>query len=309
MLPERRYAEGIMPVSYRPARAQDLERADALVVASINDLTGRHGFGPMAVSRPPNFQLFSLQDDPAGLWVAEDAGEIVGFAWSWASGDLWFLAQLFVAPGRQGDGIGNELLKRTLDHARLSGAGSKALITFTFNTVSQGLYLRHGMFPRFPIYNVGVARKALPDRRHGPQLDYRPLGESHLSDLARIDLQALGVSREKHHRYLINDSAIRGFVLYAANDCIGYAYIGETGHIGPLAVTRPDILEAAFRTALRLAGEGGFPQISAFVPGMAEPALAVAVEHRMRITFPMVLMSTRNFGNWAQYLPRNPGFM
>ena len=69
-----------MPAVCRPARAQDLERADELVVASINDLTERHGFGPMAVSRPPNFQLFSLKDDPDGLWIAEEEGQILGFA-------------------------------------------------------------------------------------------------------------------------------------------------------------------------------------------------------------------------------------
>ena len=148
-----------MPVVYRPARAQDLTRADELVVASINDLTERHGFGAIAVSRPTNFQLFSLNDDAGGLWVAEDAGDIVGFAWSWACGDLWFLAQLFVSPGRQGSGIGNELLKRTFEHAQKSGAVNKALITFSFNTVSQGLYIRHGLFPRFPIYNFSVARE------------------------------------------------------------------------------------------------------------------------------------------------------
>jgi hypothetical protein len=91
-----------MPPVYRPARAQDLERVDAIVVASINDLTERHGFGSMAVSGPPHFQSFSLKDDAAGLWVAEDAGEILGFAWSWVCGDLWFLAQLFVSPGQQG---------------------------------------------------------------------------------------------------------------------------------------------------------------------------------------------------------------
>ncbi|WP_377830751.1 hypothetical protein ACFKHW_05385 [Bradyrhizobium lupini] len=65
-----------MTVVYRPARAEDLELADALVVASINDLTVRHGFGPMAATSPPNFQLFSLTDDPEGLWVAEDEGRI-----------------------------------------------------------------------------------------------------------------------------------------------------------------------------------------------------------------------------------------
>src|SRR5258707_6001902 len=158
-----------MPLVYRPARAQDLAPADALVVASINDLTERHGFGAMATARPPSFQLFSLEDDPDGLWVAEDAGEILGFAWSWVCGDLWFLAQLFVPTAHQGRGIGNELLKRTFDHAQGSGAANKALITFAFNTVSQGLYIRNGLFPRFPIYNFSVARERL-GRLHGPQL-------------------------------------------------------------------------------------------------------------------------------------------
>ena len=72
----------------------------------------------MAASHPPNFQLFSLNDDAAGLWMAEEANEILGFAWSWVCGDLWFLAQLFVSPDHQGRSIGNELLKRTFEHAK-----------------------------------------------------------------------------------------------------------------------------------------------------------------------------------------------
>ena len=71
-----------MPLVYRPAREQDLERAQELVVRSINELTERHGFGTMAVVRPTKFQSFSLKDDPDGLWVAEDADEILGFAFS-----------------------------------------------------------------------------------------------------------------------------------------------------------------------------------------------------------------------------------
>ena len=94
-----------MPILCRPAREEDLERSDRLVVASINDLTQRHGFGPMAAAHPPEFQLFSLKDDAGGLWVAEEANEILGFAWSWVCGDLWFLAQLFVSPDHQGEEI------------------------------------------------------------------------------------------------------------------------------------------------------------------------------------------------------------
>ncbi len=66
-----------MPIVYRSACAQDLERADALVVASINALTERHGFGSIAATHPTNFQAFSLKDDARGLWVAEEAGVTV----------------------------------------------------------------------------------------------------------------------------------------------------------------------------------------------------------------------------------------
>ena len=58
-----------------------------------------------------------------------------------------------------------------------------------------------------------------------------------------------------------------------------------------------------------MAAESGSAHISAFVPGTSDAALSVAVEHGMQITFPMVLMSTYDFGDWSQYLPRNPGFM
>ena len=300
-----------MPVVFRPARAEELQRAEELVVGSINDLTERHGFGQMATLRPPDFQLFSLQDDPDGLWVAEDEGQILGFAFSWVSGDLWFLAELFVSPGHQGRGIGNELLKRTLEHAQKAGTTNKALITFTFNTVSQGLYIRHGLFPRLPIYNFSVAREVLKSRLQGTQFRCARIEDtaSHLHSLAQIDARALGVSREKHHKYLINDSTTTSVLLYAGDDCVGYVYVGANGHIGPLAVVQPNATGTAFRTALNLAAESGASQVSAFLPGTSDATLSIAVEHGMRIAFPMVLMSARDFGDWTQYLPRNPGFM
>lgn len=300
-----------MSVVYRPARPQDLEVADALVVSSINDLTERHGFGPMAARSPPRFQLFSLHDDPAGLWVAEEGERILGFAWSWACGDMWFLAQLFVSPDQQGRSIGNELIKRTLEHADKSGASNRALITFSFNTVSQGLYLRHGLLPRFPIYSVDAPRERLIARLQGPRFQFKPLDDeaSTLRRFAEADERVLGVSREKHHRYLIKDRATRAVNLYDGSDWMGYAYVDAGGHIGPLAVMEPNAMAPAFRTALHLAIESGSLRVSAFLPGAGEAALNVAMEHGMRIRFPMLLMSSRDFGNWVQYLPRNPGFM
>src|SRR5882757_3749563 len=277
-----------MPLAYRPARAQDLAPADALVVASINDLTERHGFGSMATARPPDFQLFSLKDDPDGLWVAGDGNDILGFAWSWVCGDVWFLAQLFVDPAQQGQGIGNELIQRTLDHAREAGADHKALITFTFNRVSQGLYIRHGLFPKMPIYFFDVARERLIARLQDEPLRSVALEDTaeHLNCLAEIDARAIGVAREKHHRYLIKDQATKGFMLYAGSECVAYAYIASNGHIGPLAAMRADTLGAAFTTALKVAADAGTARVSAFLPGTCDSTLSLAIDHGMRITFP-----------------------
>lgn len=299
-----------MSVFVRPARPEELQRAEELVVRSINDLTERHGFGAMATLRPPDFQLFSLKDDPGGLWVAEADGEIVGFAMSWVCGDLWFLAELFVAPGQQGRGVGNELLARTFEHARKAGATNKSLITFTFNVVSQGLYIRHGMLPRLPIYFVSGARDALMSRLQVDAFRPTPIEPiaSHLKTLTALDLSTLGVAREKHHRYLLSDRTMTGVFLHDGDDCVAYAYVSATGHVGPLAIAEGRAVDAAFRAALRVAAASGASELSAFLPGVS-PAVATAVEHGMRIKFPMVLVSTRNFGDWTRYLPRNPGFM
>lgn len=300
-----------MSLVFRPARAEELQHAQELVVRSINDLTERHGFGPMASVRPATFQIFSLNDDPRGLWIAENDGEIVGSAFSWVCGDLWFLAELFIAPRMQGNGIGSELLRRTFQHADQTAVKIKALITFTFNTVSQGLYVHHGMFPRLPIYMFNIDRDRVLSQRHNIQMKYKQIqkSSSDLSTLAAIDLSALGVSRQKHHKFLLDDFTMNGFLLYEGDDCVGYTYVASNGHIGPLGLRDRDDMEDAFSTSLSIAAEGSSDQISAFLPGNNEGALRIAAEYRMRIIFPMVFVSNREFGDWSRYLPRNPGFM
>ena len=108
----------------------------------------------------------------------------------------------------------------------------------------------------------------------------------------------------------MRETGTRGGLLYDENgDLVGYFYVNGSGHIGPLAVTRPEAAAAAFITALHAAVATGAPQVSAFVPGTAEAALRIAIESGLQITLPMVLMSSQAFGDWTRYLPRNPGFM
>lgn len=300
-----------MPVTYRPASSDDIEPANALVVASLNDLAQRHGFGTPATVRRPLFTEFSLQDDPGGLWIAEDAGRIVGFSFSWACDDLWFLAQLFIAPDRQGKGVGGALIGRSLDHAQKANAATRALVTFPFNTVAQGLYISHGLFPRFPLYAFSAAREAVAARLPASPLRAVPMSgaAAEVSDLARIDARALGVSRAKHHRFLRSDPATTGLLLQAGDACVGYAYVSSEGVIGPLAVTEPAHLADAFLAALAVAAGGTASQVSAVVPAPCHAALGRAIDLRMRIVLPLVMMSSRDFGDWRLYMPRNPGFL
>lgn len=299
-----------MSLIIRPARADDLAPAQELVARSINELTLRHGFGAIATARSPDFQAFCLRDDPRGLWVAEDGGQLAGYALSWVCGQLWFLAELFVAPGRQGQGIGGQLLARTLEHAVQAGAAERCLITFAFNLVSQSLYARHGLLPRVPIHLCSAAPESLAGRTPHSALRATPIQDSadDLDALRRIDLASLGVPREKHHRYLLAAPGMQGVFLDDSDERVGYAYVAPTGHIGPLAVVHAQAMPAAFHAALTLAAAGEGEQVSVFVPGTSE-ALAAAARLGLRFALPMVLMSEHDFGDWRRYLPRNPGFM
>ncbi|VWB28985.1 hypothetical protein [Burkholderia latens] len=202
------------------------------------------------------------------------------------------------------------MLERTLQHADAAGATTRSLITFAFNVVSQGLYVRHGMLPHVPIHLCSAARDALACCAHGPLLRTTPirLTDDDLHVLRRIDLAALGVSREKHHRYLAGDSTMQRVFVEEAGERVGYAYVAATGHIGPLAVMHAHAMPDAFRTALALALRGDAPRVSAFVPGTSD-ALPIAASCGMRFTLPMVAMSAHDSSDWTRYLPRNPGFM
>ena len=52
-----------------------------------------------------------LATDPDGSWVAEEGDTIVGMSQSFVREDYWMLSQLGTVPGRQGRGVGRELLK------------------------------------------------------------------------------------------------------------------------------------------------------------------------------------------------------
>jgi len=201
-------------------------------------------------------------------------------------------------------------LKLALEHARKSGAAHKALITFTFNRVSQGLYNPARPLPKMPIYFFDAARERVMAGLPEPLLRSIVIEDTvaHMKSLAEIDARAVGATRAKHHRYLLNDPGTTGVMLCAGSECVGYTYVGSNGHIGPLAVTQANFLGDAFTTALKMAAARSSEKISAFVPGTCDSALSLAVNHGMRITFPMLLMASPGYGQLDAISAAQSGF-
>jgi ribosomal protein S18 acetylase RimI-like enzyme len=299
-----------MEVTYRPARSDDLDSAVRVVQQAYNDLRERHGFAPIPL-RPPLFQAFCLIENPDGLWVAEAGDRIVGFAFSWICQRFWFLSQLFINPETQARGIGQALLSKTLEQAQRNVAENRTLITTAYNTVSAGLYVRNGMYPREPLY-----RMVLPAPVVEPSLQTRGYDTSPILPwlqpqewIGRIDEEILGFRRDSHHRFLLGGFAVHAVAIEHAGRPVGYAYISSEGHVGPLAIAPDADGKSVVAAAIRCALDGQPKQVSMIVPGRADQILKLGSDLGFRIDEPYVLMSARPFGSWGNYLPANPGYM
>lgn len=198
----------IMDIGYRRARLDDVSAVSKVIADAINALNQRHGFGDERMSpAPPNpYFAFAIQEEPEGFWVAESAGEVVGFTHSWMRGHFWFLAHLFVSPSCQGKGVGDRLLGKALEYGGQAAIANRSLITFAYNPTSISLYMRYGMYPREPLYAMrGASTPLRAGRSHTEAMAHEQVGagQDALDVLSQVDEQVLGFARELHHRYLL----------------------------------------------------------------------------------------------------------
>src|SRR5689334_17056342 len=136
------------------------------------------------------------------LLVAERDGMIIGFAGIIARGDLVYLTDLFVAPETQSHGVGGALLDAILprDGRTLATIGSS-------DPRAQALYIRAGMTPEWPDYQIHVER----ERWRTANVD---LGGVHMIEAARMEADLLafdaeisGRPRPEEHAYWVDECA------------------------------------------------------------------------------------------------------
>jgi len=206
----------------RPMKLDDVAEAERL---------SDEAFTPMAepgmsTSRSPEQQAMwraraehLLVTDPAGCWVADRDGSMLGFATSYRRDLTWFLATYAVRPELQGAGLGRALLDAALTHSRgcLRGMLSASRDPKAFRRY------RHAGFTMHPqMFLVGrVDRSAIPVVQH-----VRDGTDTDFDLMDSLDRQRRDAAHGPDHAVLFAQNRL--VVLDRPSES-GYAYLAPDG--------------------------------------------------------------------------------
>ena len=110
---------------------------------TLADVDGVHAIEEATFPRPwtrEDFVKEMTQNACARYLVAEQAGEIVGFAGAWIVLDEAHITNIAVARARRGQGVGKALTRGLLQYAANLGVVYATLEVRRSNGVAQGLY-------------------------------------------------------------------------------------------------------------------------------------------------------------------------
>jgi ribosomal protein S18 acetylase RimI-like enzyme len=134
-----------------------------------------------------------LGTDPNGSWVAEEGDVIVGMSQSFVREDYWMLSQLGTVPGRQGRGVGRELLRLALSHGDPLSPGT---IQCSRDPKAMALYTGFG-FTLHPVVTAWGAMRPGAVKRPPEVRRYEPddVGAAELDVVTAIDRKVRGSAR------------------------------------------------------------------------------------------------------------------
>jgi ribosomal protein S18 acetylase RimI-like enzyme len=185
-------------VTFRQMTGADVPAAVAAFDSGLLSMLARHGLPVTGNSiqderRRLDRTRHFLGTDPDGSWVAEDGGTVVGMSQSFVREGYWMLSQLGTVPGRQGRGVGRELLRLALSYGDPAGPGTiqcsrdpKAMALYT----SFGFAL-HPVVAAWGAMRPGAVERPADVRRLEPD----EVGQVELEAVSAIDRAVRGSAR------------------------------------------------------------------------------------------------------------------
>lgn len=300
-------------IVYRRGTMDDMRPVQQVFRNSLYDLL--HRTGVFSVNRPTEAEMEDNWQRRKGLyehltthadqyWVAEQAGEIIGYARSLLddAGKVRELTEFFVAPGVQSSGVGRELLSRAFP----SDEQITRFIIATGDARAQARYLKSGVYPRFVNYEMSRAPEVVPVPA---EIDVQPmtLSDETLALLAEIDALVIGQRRDSQHRWLLADRP--GYFYRVGEQLIGYGYVGKDDQ-GPFALRDPQWFPAVLAHAETEAARLGSEEFLVNVPSVNETAIQYCLGRGFHIfPFIMYVMTNRPFGQFDRYIITEPALV
>jgi GNAT superfamily N-acetyltransferase len=230
--------------------------------------------------------------DPAGAWVAELDGEIVGVALALVREDVWGLSLFGVKPELQGQGIGGPLLEGALRAAEGCRGG---IILSSSDPRAMRRYFRAG----FRVHPCVAAAGEINRARIPAGLRARPGDLESEADRATIDVASRFV-RSASHLEDVGTMVANGGRLLVIDD-VGWA-VGRDG--APAVVAALDEEAATDLTWSCLAtGEAGAPTHIDFITQGNDWAVALALDAGLSLTPDGPTFVRGELGPLAPYLP------
>ena len=278
----------------RPVQPEDIPACVEVFYEADEELTLRHNLPPSPRNEERMVRVFGdiAATTPDRAWLAEDAGQVIGFGIAIERGDLAFLSFLFVRTTAQASGVGRTLYERCMPPT-----GFRGTCIWSIQPVSAGLYASYGLVPRTPIYSfAGRPKRELPTLPRG--LDIRTIDERTMD---AFDREVLGITRPAD---LANWVAWgrRPLALVAGGEIQGYGCVDPVGRIGPVVVRQREHLLPFLGTLLAQLDPPDAWLIQ--VPSAAAETFTALLQAGMRFDgAPVIYCATEDRIDHSRYLP------
>jgi ribosomal protein S18 acetylase RimI-like enzyme len=297
-------------VTIRPGTVADSYTAFNLFEQTLADLTQRLG-STTPTSFVDSRTLARMWAERCSLYehlalsahhfqIAEQDGQAVGFARSILRGELQQLTEIFIRPEVQSSGMGRELIRRTFSD---NGTALRSIIATT-DVRAQSLYLKAGVYPRFPLFYFGRQ----PEKNAVEKdLVFQPFVASpeNLAVIGDLDLTIVGHRRDIDHKWLSLNR--QGYLYYRDGEVVGYGYTGSRD--GPFALQETSDFPAVLAHAENQALMAGRDEFGVEVPMINQTAVDYLLGRGFRIdSFMAIFMSNVPFGQFENYIVTSPPF-
>jgi GNAT superfamily N-acetyltransferase len=235
-------------LTFREGRTRDLRAAFGLFERALGATAHRMGTprrGDMGETQvEENWKLerplveFMAAQEGGCFWLAEegDEDEVVGFARVVRFGRMEQLTEVAVAPERQGEGIGRELLERCWPGDPTKELGR--LVVAAGSGADLSLCIDFGVMPATGHWHLSQPTQDYLERRSQQTLDTAEAAVHVLgSDRAVAQWKRLEPLAIGHERPLLHEFFGRERICLASLDeegqALGLCWVGPRGYIGP----------------------------------------------------------------------------